>query len=102
MSALEGAPWPNNLRELDATVQRLLIDAEGAPVLSTDLCIGDLDHLRQRSKPKPGTLCRAEVESAIATAGDVTSAARLLDVNRSTLYRILQRPTDDDRQAIVD
>jgi DNA-binding NtrC family response regulator len=95
MTALEGAPWPNNLRELDATIQRLLIDADGASVLTTDLCVGDLAHLRQRGKPKPGTLCRADVDRAIATAGDVSKAARLLEVDRSTVYRILQRRRAD-------
>lgn len=91
MQGLEGAPWPDNLRELDATIHRLLIDAEGAGLLTPELCVGDLAHLRAPRKPKPGTLHTAEVQKAIATAGDVSKAARLLEVDRTTLHRILKR-----------
>jgi DNA-binding NtrC family response regulator len=91
MAALEGAPWPDNLRELDATIHRLLIDAEGAPTLTPDLCAGDLGHLRRSQKPARGSLHRAEVEAAIAQAGDKSKAARLLAVDRTTVHRILQR-----------
>jgi len=79
------------LRELDATVHRLLIDAGGAEILTPDLCTGDLSHLRARKRPKPGTLHLADVENAIRTAGDVSKAARLLGVDRTTIHRIRER-----------
>jgi two-component system response regulator HydG len=91
MAALVDAPWPDNLRQLDATVHRLMIDAEGANELTPDLCEGDLSYLRARRKPRPGTLGRGEVEAAIACAGDISKAARLLDVDRTTVHRILKR-----------
>ena len=92
MAALEDAPWPDNLRQLDATLYRLMIDAEGASELTPDLCIGDLSYLRVRPKPRPGALGRGEVEAAIAlAAGDKSKAARLLNVDRTTVHRILKR-----------
>jgi len=91
MAALEDAPWPDNLRQLDSTIHRLMIDAEGAPELTPDLCVGDLAHLRTRRKPRPGALGRGEVEAAIALAGDISKAARLLDIDRTTVHRILRR-----------
>jgi transcriptional regulator of acetoin/glycerol metabolism len=79
MNALETAEWPNNLRELDATIHRLMIDAEGMQTLTTDLCVGDLSH-------------RPDVEAAIVRAeGNVSKAARLLEIDRTTVHRILRR-----------
>jgi len=91
MEILERAPWPYNLRELDGTVHLLLIEAGGTPILTPDLCIGDLAPLRQPQKPRPGALHRAEVEAAIADAGGPSKAARRLGVDRTTLHRILKR-----------
>ena len=92
MACLESAPWPDNQRELDATVHRLLIDAAGAKILTPDLCTGDLSHLRSQTRPKRGALHLADVQDAIAVArGDKSKAARRLAIDRSTIYRILER-----------
>ena len=40
MKALIEAPWPNNLRQLDATVHRIMIEAQGALELRLDHCVG--------------------------------------------------------------
>jgi transcriptional regulator of acetoin/glycerol metabolism len=92
MSALQNADWPENIRQLDLTMLRLLIEAGGASVLTPDLCVDDLADLRPRRKPKPGALHLPEVEEAIARAdGNKSKAARLLDVDRTTVYRIIER-----------
>lgn len=91
MDALKAAEWPDNLRELDATVLRLLIDANGKEVLSTELCTGDLSHLSGRRKPKPGSLHLCDIEAAITRVGDKSKAARLLAVDRRTVQRIIER-----------
>jgi two-component system response regulator HydG len=101
MDALQGAPWPNNLRELDTTVQRLLIDAAGARELTPDLCVGDLDHLRKRQKHKPGSLHLADVENAIAAAGSVSKAAERLGIDRTTVYRIREREGRPELQYLA-
>lgn len=88
MEALQRADWPNNVRELDATIHRLLIDADGTPVLTLAHCEGDLKYLRgvPTMVPSPQAM-----EAAIAKSGGVSAAARLLGVDRSTIYRRLAR-----------
>jgi DNA-binding NtrC family response regulator len=88
MTALQGAPWPNNLRQLDATVHRLLVEAELAPVLTLDLCTEELSYLRGEEKRRRGSLCQADVERAITETGSIAAAARRLGVHRSTIHRM--------------
>jgi DNA-binding NtrC family response regulator len=38
MHALQRAPWPNNVRQLSATVRRLLLEAYGAPEITIEHC----------------------------------------------------------------
>jgi DNA-binding NtrC family response regulator len=85
--ALERAPWPRNLRQLDATVHRLMIQAEGASVLTLELCSDDLRYLKEGKRRGP--LTDAEVKKALAKTESVTAAARMLGVHRSTIHRHL-------------
>jgi DNA-binding NtrC family response regulator len=91
MSALQRAPWPNNVRQLDATILRLLIEADRAHVLSFDHCRDELQYLR--GEPKP--LTRTIVNDAIAKAGSISGAARSLQVDRTTIHRYLRRTKTD-------
>jgi DNA-binding NtrC family response regulator len=93
MSALQRAPWPNNLRQLASTVHRILVDADGARVLTLDHCIDDLSYLREGMSDGPRqTLTRARVDDALATCnGSISAAARLLGVDRTTLHRFRRR-----------
>ena len=52
MSALKRAKWPDNLRELDGTIHRLLLEAAGEPVLTTRLCTRSLARLIRGSGAK--------------------------------------------------
>jgi DNA-binding NtrC family response regulator len=85
--ALERAPWPRNLRQLDATVHRLMIQAEGAPTLTLALCSEDLEYLTEGKRRTP--LTDAEVQTAVAKSDSVSAAARMLGVHRSTVHRHL-------------
>jgi DNA-binding NtrC family response regulator len=92
LEALENAPWPNNLRQLDATIFRLLVDAENAPALGLEHCRDDLAYLRHIADADFHPLTASEVEAAIARAGgSVSGAARLLGVNRTTIQRARKR-----------
>lgn len=90
MKALQTADWPANLRQLDATVHRLLVDAAGASVISLDYCTDDLAYLRGAAVCA-APLTSTAVHDAISRAGSVSGAARLLGVHRTTLHRLQRR-----------
>jgi len=86
MKALQRADWPNNIRQLDATIHRLLVDAEGAPELTLDHCEDARLHLRDHADAaRP--LTPERIAEAIAREGSVSAAARSLKVDRTTIHR---------------
>ena len=84
MAALVDADWPDNIRELDVTVRRLLIDAQGAPIITLRHCTDSLAYLRpsRRGRSKPDA-----VASAVGTTGNKSAVAREFGISRTTLYR---------------
>jgi two-component system NtrC family response regulator len=92
MNALRRAPWPHNLRELDSTVHRILLDAEGASTLSLDHCDSCLSYLRELGGLSSSPT-EAAIVDAIARSGSVTQAARELGIDRGTLYRRRRKAT---------
>ena len=86
MNAIRNAPWPLNIRELDTSLQRLLVDADGATPLTLEHCVGSLSWLRHSGIAK-GPLTDARVDDAIARAGSITGAAKQLGVDRTTVHR---------------
>jgi two-component system NtrC family response regulator len=87
MDALTTAEWPYNLRQLDSTVNRLLVEAEGAATITLEHCRDDLEYLRMGIR-RFGTPTLDDIETAIALAGNnVSRAARALGVDRTTLHR---------------
>jgi DNA-binding NtrC family response regulator len=89
MSALKRAEWPHNLRELDGTVHRLVVEAEGAALLTVGHCVDDLSFLVASPKPKAAPNAAA-VREAVARIKKKSAAARELGTSRSTLYRRLE------------
>jgi two-component system, NtrC family, response regulator len=87
--------WPGNVRELENRIKRAVIMADGTQVTATDL---DLPVGEGRAVAMASTLRdareRAErdaVQYALAQAsGNVTQAAKILDVSRPTLYDLLR------------
>ena len=97
MDALEHDPWPGNLRELSAAVERLMIDAAGAPVVSLAHCTGPLVRLRDRGVARRGSLTRLLVMQAIRDAGgNKTAAAERLGVSRKTIHEYVKGPASFD------
>lgn len=96
MEALQRAPWPYNLRELDATIHRICVDADGADVLTPDHCLDDLVYLRDAVTERP-PLTTENIAAAVARAGSVAGAARTLGVDRTTLYRRQRQNRDTCR-----
>jgi transcriptional regulator of acetoin/glycerol metabolism len=94
MHALQRAPWPHNLRQLDATVHRILVDAEGANTLTLEHCLDDLDYLRDEGGAR--ALDPQRVDGAISRAGSISGAARLLGVDRTTVHRVQRKRATAD------
>ncbi len=98
ISALQGAAWPNNLRQLDAVVQRLLIESAHGPRIGLEHCIDGLEYLASsRGGPLVSPSARAVritpdiARARLAEHGSVSAAARSLGVSRWTIYRCLER-----------
>jgi len=95
MRALCDADWPGNMRELNATIGRLLIDAGSAPELTVAHCRDSLGWPDDRNAER-GPLTRARAMQALADADkNVSRAARNLGASRTTMYRALERQDPD-------
>lgn len=90
MSALQAADWPYNLRQLHATMLRLVIEAEGGMTISLDHCRGTLAYLANGARVGQ-EISVHDVEVALAKTGNnVTHTAANLGVARTTVYRKLR------------
>jgi DNA-binding NtrC family response regulator len=89
--ALQNADWPNNLRQLNATVRRLLIEAEGAGEITFEHCRGPLEYLTTLRRDADGPSL-VQIEAAMIEAKqNASEAARILKIDRTTLYRRRRR-----------
>jgi DNA-binding NtrC family response regulator len=99
LAALKGHDWPGNIRELEHTIERAVLLGKGGVISVDDLP----PHLISRSESavvveqalaKQLTLCDLEREYIgkvlEITQGNKTEAARILGVDRTTLYRKLE------------
>ena len=93
LSAISRYEWPGNVRELENRVKRALVAARGKYITSSDLGLPSEDEdarkltLKQsREKAERQAIARAMIEAE----GNVSRAAKLLDVSRPTLYQLLR------------
>jgi len=103
-AVLRGYDWPGNVRELRNVIERVAVLARTNPVEPDEL----RSFLGQTREPVPApgdspvpegalraALDRTEremIEQALATGhGSVSAAARVLGIERSSLYRIMKR-----------
>ncbi len=114
-SALLNHGWPGNVRELANTLQRAVILADGAAVTARDLNL-DMPATAERSGPDraftPEFISlrdardqaeRQAVDAAVKrSAGNLSTAAKLLGISRPTLYSLLRRHEDLQQQAPAD
>jgi DNA-binding NtrC family response regulator len=87
MAALEHWAWPFNVREVESTVLRLMVDAAGATELGVELCEDDLAYLLASERLVKPELTLESVQRALAKTGSISGAADSLGVHRTTLYR---------------
>jgi transcriptional regulator with PAS, ATPase and Fis domain len=101
MRLLESYDWPGNVRELENALTRALVLSR-TPALSLELFALDP---RSRLAVSPGEVSEDLSVSATihahvvrvlnATGGNKTQAARLLEISRQRLDRILKREDDE-------
>jgi DNA-binding NtrC family response regulator len=95
LALMQHYPWPGNVRELENALERALVLSRRALITPDDL--PDEIHAR----PQPGSaadepLSMVEIErqhilrTLAAVGGNKAAAARLLRLDRKTLYRKLQ------------
>jgi DNA-binding NtrC family response regulator len=98
MGILKSYPWPGNVRELHNKVKRAIIMSEGSVILPKDLGLE-----RRETRPGIQTLKQAKdkTEKSVIlftlrwTNQKIPEAARLLDVTRATLYRLIDKHNID-------
>jgi two-component system, NtrC family, response regulator HydG len=101
VALLQAAEWPHNLRQLDATVQQLLVHGDGAPVLTVDH-LGDAAVGLAPAYDEHHGLTPARVRIVVDSTGSVTRAARALGVSRQTVHRYLTREREIELPVRVD
>ncbi|MBW2424971.1 MAG: sigma-54-dependent Fis family transcriptional regulator [Deltaproteobacteria bacterium] len=112
MQKLQRAPWPGNARELENCIERSLALAEGTEVRAGDVLIADdplrvegslentILQLAQEQRLTLHALNELYVDAVLeATHGRKSEAARILGVNRRTLYRREERRAQEQAKA---
>jgi two-component system NtrC family response regulator len=93
LRAIQAHAWPGNVRELENRVQRAVILAQDAYVRPQDL------DLAEATGESPRTLADAReqaektliIESLTRNAGNITRAARDIEVSRPTFHDLLRK-----------
>ena len=93
LRTLEEYAWPGNIRQLEHLLERMVILS---PVETIDAAtIGEALQSSEPSRKKIESLAEAEEEQIrkvlAATGGNKTRAAEILNIERKTLYRKLER-----------
>ena len=89
--------WPGNVRELEHTIERAVIFSVHPIILSEDLPKKILDSTRERDFLPERLLSLREVEKRHVlkvleeTGGNKKKASEILGIDRTTLYRILEK-----------
>ena len=87
-------PWPGNARELKATIGKITLMADTDTITVDDLPRHLINQIKT-SSGKPKTLEDMEKEHILAilaeTGGNQTQAAEILNINRKTLYKKINK-----------
>jgi two-component system NtrC family response regulator len=93
LAAISSYSWPGNVRELENRIKRAVVAAQSSSVQlrDLDLAVGQesaaIITLKQsRDKAERHAVTQAMIESQ----GNVSRAAKLLDISRPTLYQLLR------------
>jgi DNA-binding NtrC family response regulator len=91
LKSLDGYDWPGNVRELKAAVERAVMFCDGPELGLRHFHLGTRTPCLPGEPCEPLTLAEIERRHIIAVLqaneGNVSAAARVLDINRVTLYK---------------
>jgi len=103
LAALMVHPFPGNVRELENAIQAAIALAPGEIITIDDLRL-EIEGDQEQSSPGLLSLDEVErrhIESVLqAVEGNRQEAARILGIDRTTLYRKLQRFATHDAESI--
>ncbi|MCE5263410.1 MAG: sigma-54 dependent transcriptional regulator [Deltaproteobacteria bacterium] len=97
LALLESAPWPGNVRELENVIERAVLLAEG-----NEITPANLPRHVHHPPPEDPAACEADgsleqvgrnhiVDVLRATEGNKAKASAILGINRTTLWRMMQK-----------
>ena len=92
IAAIAGWPWTGNVRELENRVKRASIMADGAMITARDLDLGEaaLPAARAQLRVAREQADRTAITDALAANnGNMSAAARDLDISRPMLYDLM-------------
>jgi DNA-binding NtrC family response regulator len=90
--ALQNYTWPGNVRELQNAIERAVVVTSSAAIAAADLPLRITG-----AAPQPGPRSMAEMEKVHiqavldSTGGNISKAARILEVDRVTLYNKIRK-----------
>src|ERR1700733_2928700 len=86
-------PWPGNIRELDHSIERAVLMAEGPTIRASDLGLRPAREAALRlDEMSIEDVERVLIQKALARfGGNVSHASKALGLSRSALYRRLQK-----------
>ena len=92
LSALQAYTWPGNVRELQNAIERAVVVGKPPAIEVADL---PLRVSGAPARPGPGSLAeceKAHIQSVLESAAwNITRAARILEVDRVTLYNKIRK-----------
>ena len=110
MTLFKAYGWPGNIRELENSIQSLVVTCEGTEILPKDLPPGmnapPFQNIKSPSGPlgggsgKPlkeimGELEKKVIQQALDHYGSVNKASEVLGINRTTLFRKMREEKEE-------
>jgi len=101
LEAIVKYPWPGNIRELENKVHRAVIMASGRVIAPADLDLNPsatVDALPTLREARDQSERRLIVNALVRSRGNISRAARTLDISRPTFHDMLAKHSIDAKE----